>query len=1033
MQYVKRLVVVFLTTLALTPVFAQKTLPQQSVDDAFVQASDLFRKEKYASAQHRFDQLARRTDAHGTAYESDAEYYAAVCAERLGSDDALFRLSEFLRLHPESNKCNMVRFYQGNCYYAAGDFAKALQYYKQVESADVDYGHRSEYNFKMGYCYLMTDDRDHAKSHLARVLDGKSKYRSSALYYSAHLQYASGDYELALSNFQKLEKDRKFARIVPSYLARIYYYLGREDELLRMAPELLNENDLFKKGELQQMVGEVYFNRGEYRQAINYYRQAQVTTQTENQTKGCNTNDNTYQMGYSYYMLGVYDSATYYLSQKSACSDSIAQNALYTLGDAYLHLGKKMESRAAFREASAMDYDAKIKEDAIFNYAKLSCELNQNAYNESIRSFEDYLKRYPHTSHKGEIQEILTSLYCSTRNYKDALTLIEKIEPKNATLNQAYQRIVINRGIELFNERDLQQASQYFLRATKINAQPKSTTDAYYLYGESQFRLDNMTSAKSALDKFFVSSNAKRSPYYEQALYTFGYVCMQGANYTEGANTFRKFIAGAGKDVEARQLYDAHNRLGDCLYAQKRFDDAIEQYNLVITANAKDADYATFQKALAYGALGKNEEKLTYLNYIFERFDGSALASKAQFEIANTYLVCDNNEMALLYFDNFIKRYPKSVHVKEALLSKGLIYYNTERDQQALECFDELLNNYQGTDEARDALATVKSIYIAQNRVEEYFDYVSRTTRTTVSAAEQDSTTFMAAANRYYEGDLDNAASGFESYITHFPNGLFALRAHYYLADCYFKSGAESRALPHYEKVVSMSKNQYTETALAHAADIAFGLGDYNKALNYYNRLGSLSENDNSRLQARLGTLRCHNRMNNTDSTLAAAQRLLHEPKLTNELRDEAWLYEARSFYILGRTDSARVCYTLLAGSDNGEYVGEALYFEAALLAAEQRYGEAEKHIEAIAANPTSNYWLAKSFILWADIFYAQGNSMQAKQTLQSIIDNYDGEDLVNEALAKRNTILEAESTPPPAETEPEEIVITLPQDGQDE
>ena len=87
-------------------------------------------------------------------------------------------------------------------------------------------------------------------------------------------------------------------------------------------------------------------------------------------------------------------------------------------------------------------------------------------------------------------------------------------------------------------------------------------------------------------------------------------------------------------------------------------------------------------------------------------------------------------------------------------------------------------------------------------------------------------------------------------------------------------------------------------------------------------------------------------------------------------------------------------------------------------------YDGSERVIESITAAPVSDYWLAKSFILWADIFHARGNNLQAKQTLQSIIDNYDGDDLVQVALQKRNAILEEEK--PVQEPEEEEIVIEL-------
>ena len=49
-------------------------------------------------------------------------------------------------------------------------------------------------------------------------------------------------------------------------------------------------------------------------------------------------------------------------------------------------------------------------------------------------------------------------------------------------------------------------------------------------------------------------------------------------------------------------------------------------------------------------------------------------------------------------------------------------------------------------------------------------------------------------------------------------------------------------------------------------------------------------------------------------------------------------------------------------------------------------------------------YWIAKTFILIADNYYAQGNSFQAKATLESIVQNYDGDAVV---LAEAKTKLE--------------------------
>ena len=1021
MQRIERVVVAMLLAAVCSVANAQKGGVKW--EDAS-RAHDLFMKEKYASAQYLYDRMAEADKGNAEAY-----YYGAVCSEKLDNDDAQYRLGEFLRRYPNSGKCNMARYYLGNHYYSRGDYAKALDCYKLVSSNEVEYGQRNEYEFKKAYSYFMNGAPGKAKDIFARIQGTKSKYSTSALYYYAHIQYMDNEYDLALKNFEKLKNDKKFGKIVPSYVARIYYYLGREDELLEMAPGLLEQPDAFKKEEIAQMVAEVYFNRADYRKALKYYHKVERLTPSKRVRKNeagviCTPQDNCYQIGYSHYMLAQYDSAAMYLAMKTVCSDSVAQNALYALGDCYVKLGNKQKARASFLQASQMNHNAAIKEDALFNYAKLSCELNANPYNESIRSFQDYLAKYPKTKHKTEIQEILASLYMTTRNYKDALTLIEKIPDRSAALEEAYQRIVVNRGIELFNAGAIAKASEYFSKAMKINAVKQVTTDACYLYGESQYRLGETLAAERAIDRFLLSSVAKKSSYYPQALYSYGYLCMKQKRYDDACGYYGEFQKVAKGEAFERQKYDAYNRMGDCAYVTTKYGEAIGYYDNVIDGKGVDADYATFQKALCYGAMGKRPEKLSTLNSMFERYKGSAYCPKAVLEIANTYTVLNNNEMALVYYKKFIKEYPRNQQVKTALLNMGLVQYNMGQNAQALDAFDKLLTRYPGTEESKDALSTIKNIYIEENRVDEYFTYVQKVTKTSVSTAEQDSTTFVAAQNRYFDGDCESSVIGFENYINKFPNGLYSLTAHYYLADCLYRSGQNERALPHYEYVIQTNANQYTETSLTNAAHIAYSQADYTKALEYYTTLSKSAEKASNRHIGIVGMMRCYSMLNDHDELVKIAQHIYDDANVSEELRDEAVISVARSYYRRSDYANADSYYGRLATSSNGEYSGEAAYCRAEILYSKKMYDEAEKAIESIVSNPHSDYWLAKSFILWADIFYARENNLQAKQTLQSIIDNYDGDDLVQIAKEKYNTIVASESAAQPIDEAP--IVIQI-------
>ena len=175
MQLVKNLFIALFVVVMAGSVFAQNDLSRQARKDVYQQATDLYQKEKYAAAQHLFDQVAAVSD------DGEACYYAAVCSEKLNNDDALYRLQEFMRLYPQSGRCNMARLHMGNFYYSRSQYAQALQCYKLVNANEVEYGYKSEYDFKMGYCYFVSGDYTSAKSYFSRLQSGKSKYKNSAL------------------------------------------------------------------------------------------------------------------------------------------------------------------------------------------------------------------------------------------------------------------------------------------------------------------------------------------------------------------------------------------------------------------------------------------------------------------------------------------------------------------------------------------------------------------------------------------------------------------------------------------------------------------------------------------------------------------------------------------------------------------------------------------------------------------------------------------------------------------------------------
>jgi len=88
----------------------------------------------------------------------------------------------------------------------------------------------------------------------------------------------------------------------------------------------------------------------------------------------------------------------------------------------------------------------------------------------------------------------------------------------------------------------------------------------------------------------------------------------------------------------------------------------------------------------------------------------------------------------------------------------------------------------------------------------------------------------------------------------------------------------------------------------------------------------------------------------------------------------------------------------------------ESQYHIASILFEKRKYKEAEDEtFKLINTYPSYDYWMARGFILLADIYVMNDNTFQAKQTLISIIENYEGPDLGEMAQDKLNAIQEAE------------------------
>lgn len=982
MRDIKLLAISLLMLFSVSSAFSQKTATWQNPQELYNSAYELFQKQKYGAAQKQFLEVIEIIDAPSSLMEANAEYYAALCALELFNDDAEEMLTAFIEAYPEHSKVRTAHFQLGKYQYRKKRYRQAIRSLEVVDVFELNSEEKNEFYFKLGYSYFMSNDYEQAKANFYKIIEKDNKYHDPANYYYGHIAYENKNFETALNSFNKLLENKIFKPVLPYYITQIYYMQEKYDKLLEVAPGLLESATEKRKPEIARLIGDAYYKTDKYRESIPYLEQY------HNSTRRSTTRDDHYQLAYAYYRTGKFARAVPHFDKVTTKEDTMSQNAHYHMAACYLETGEKKFAYNSFLAAYKNKSIPEISKDALFNYAKLAYEMGYDPYNEAIKAFQKFIQEYPESERVDEANSYLVKLFLSTKNYRQAIEALDKIQNKSVKLKVAYQQIAYYRGVELFNAGQLDAATSLFEKSMKYNYNKELYAKAVYWTAEAQYRRNNFKEAIKSYKQFQLTAGAFRLPYYNESNYHIGYAYFKEKNYKNALYSFRKYLDNV-KSRDNKMVNDAMLRTGDCYYMEKRYAEAVDVYQKAADLQVRDVDYALYQKAIAQGVMGHFKEKTQTLKTLVEDMPNSAYADDASFELANTYLIVDDNQNALLYFNHLINNYPNSSMLVESMQKKALVYYNTDNYDLALNTFKNIRKKYPGTKQSKEALVSIRNIYTNIGEPEAFFKY-AKENAITLTDNDQDSLMFIAAQKTYMEGDCEKANINLRKYLTKFPKGLYALEAHYYIADCLYRSGNKSEAASHYQLIADTSRTEYTEESVMRLAEIKYNNSNFNAALHYYQKLETISAFKKNILEARKWIMRSHYKLFNYEQAMASARKLMKTDKVSEQWKNEAYMVIGRSALKLDSMETAKAAFKYLSDNLQNEMAVEAKYLIAEIEYNKGNLKESESILfEIINQVPSYDYWIAKSFILIADIYYQRDNVVQAKATLQSIIDNY--------------------------------------------
>ena len=987
----------FLIFIGFAPISAQKsTIYTHDLKD-FNTALTLYNDKQYISAKLIFEKV--KATATTEEIQSDCAYYAANCAIRTNQSNADELMERFVADYPTSVKQNQAYVEVAHFYFNQGNYPKALEWFDKVDESNLSRSDNDMFNFQKGYSFFNSKNKKEATLYFNKVVNS-AEYGSQAKYYLGFMAYEGDDYKEATKYFDAVSGEEKYKEKLSYYQADMNFKLGNFQKAIDLGEKAMAKSTPLEKSELNKIIGESYFNLKKYDKAIPYLENYKGK-------KGKWNNTDFYQLGFAYYEQKEYDKAISQFNKIIGGKDFVAQNGYYHLGQSYLNLNKKQEALNAFKNASEMDFDASLKQEASLNYAKLSYEIG-NSYQSVPAVLMDFIKKYPNNANNSELERLLIDSYISSKNYKEALVLLEKNSaPENKA---AYQKVLFYSGLELYTDGDYEQALRLFTKATKEQKDVAITARVTFWKGETEYVLDDFKNALLSFKQFSASSGAAATPEFKNYNYNIAYTYFKLKEYDQAGNYFQNQIEKGTADKV--RLHDSYLRLADCRFVTSKYWPAMEAYVKVIELKSVDADYAYFQKAICYGFVSKNEKKIEELNLFLQLYPKSEYRDDAMFELGNTYVAENKQDLAIKTYDKLNAEFKNGSFTSKAVLRQGLIYYNSDKDEQALVKFKKVAADFPKSPEALEAVSTARLIYVDNGRVDEYATWVRTLDFVAVTDADLDNDTYEAAEKQFQQSNTKQAISGFSSYISAFPKGIHALKANFYLAQSYFSDGSESKSIPNYEYVIAEPRNEFTEQSLVRLAQIFLKNKECDKAILVLSRLENEADFPQNKTFAQSNLMKCYYESKEYQNSVVYAEKVLANPKTDDNVKSDAQIIIARAAIQTGDETKARLAYAKLLGIAKGELAAEALYYDAYFKNKDSKFELSNDAVQKLAKNYSGyRFFGAKGLVLMAKNYYGLKDSFQATYILDNVIQNFtDFPDVVTEAQSELDAIKAEES-----------------------
>lgn len=997
-------------TLACLTTFSQESAKYRDRLADYKSGKELAELNIYLASRYDFEKHLTQPDQPSfekfDRLNTDAELNKVIAGLRLDLPQAESEMISYIDKHHPNPVSEAATLELGSYYYNTKRYADAVYYYDKLNIDGLGELEMSEASFKKGYSLFVQSKFKEAQTELSRVKSFKNIYYYPVNYYEGMTHYFLNDYTKAAEGFRRSEEASAYKPYVPYYIAQIYFAQKEYDNLISYAELKIGQANINNKKEIRQLLGQAYYVRKDFTRALPHLEYYEANTAQL-------TADEFYQLAFTQYQMGKYQEAKKNFLALTNENSRMAQLANYYLADCYLKLGDQLSSRAAFKKVSLMDYDLGMKEEALFNYGKISAELGYDR--EAINTLVDVKENSPYYN---ETQNIINDILVNSGDYANSIVIMESLPKLSNKLQETYQNVTLKRAKQLYQEGNAADAEKLFVKSTQYPKDAKYNAEAQFHIAQIYSDRNDYKRSITEFNKYFKQSakinDLPQESTQAMASYYQAYNYLKLRDYSEAEVLFKNAIVGlngqrgslTNQSILTRVLPDAFVRAGDCLIKNKKYKEALTYYDQAIERKQGNYVYAMYQKATLQGILGAPYEKISTLEEIRDQHRNTEYYDDALFLLGNTYQSLGTIDEASNSYLKIVNEVGiKSVFYNTSMLRLGLISYNAGDVNTSLSYYRKVINNKPTPKERNEAILGIEEIYVNDlKQGEAYIAFLDSIPGFEMSTFSRDSLSYQIAKSYYLNAEYSRAITAFTDYLNKYSAGFYVPDALYYRADCYNLQKDYSQALLDYDQIIKLGNSSYEDRSLIKGAIIAYNYSqNFDKSLIYYKQFEVKTQDPAEKYQAQLGALRSAFRLGRDQDIETYGQKVINSSFATNEEKSSAVFYVGKSQLKAGNLTSAYKSFDQVSSLVNNSQAAEARYLMAEILFTQGNMDAAEKQCNAVTQN-SSQYpqFVAKSLILLSDIYVKRSDLINARAALEAVIDNFkEDTSIFNQATTK--------------------------------